>query len=346
MLGHVVNLLIHRQPVEKRMPQTFAERYPRSGIVFEHPGHQVEHHALLLALDGVGAATPVLRQRPAMLGCVTGSWQTPVPRESTCMEVIRVGPADQMRGDVAEDPGHHREVLQIVVRLEQRVTLVKLKNDASSAPDVTGLTPSQFENHFGRSVVARRDDARVVLPVERRAPEVDQLDPRVPHPPDSALRGGTQLGVPVATDEQDVLRLEVGVRQVIFMQKLDSIAELVGDVAHLLQRIADVPVALQEVEHGLTEDLERQAHVAEIIERVEHFHAQMFAARVLCVQLLQHVDLQLGRLAIFMNVLDDLHRHVAALVVILHFHHFAERAFSQRRDDLVAFAHPVARQVG
>ena len=60
-----------------------------------------------------------------------------------------------------------------------------------------------------------RHHAAVVLPVEGGGPEVDELDPGVPHPPDVPLVGGAVLAVPVRADEEDVLRLEVGVSQMI-----------------------------------------------------------------------------------------------------------------------------------
>ena len=39
------------------------------------------------------------------------------------MEIGRLCTAYEVGGDVAEYPGHHRKVLQVVVSLEQRVTL-------------------------------------------------------------------------------------------------------------------------------------------------------------------------------------------------------------------------------
>ena len=96
-----------------------------------------------------------------------------------------------------------------------RSHLVQLEHDAANTPDVTGLAPAKLQDHLGRSVVPGRHHAAVVLPVEGGGPEVDELDPGVPHPPDVPLVGGAVLAVPVRADEEDVLWLEVGVSQMI-----------------------------------------------------------------------------------------------------------------------------------
>ena len=57
--------------------------------------------------------------------------------------------------------------------------------------------------------------AAVVLPVEGGGAEVDELDPSVSHPPDVPLVGRAVLAVPVCAHEQNVLRLEVCVSQMI-----------------------------------------------------------------------------------------------------------------------------------
>jgi hypothetical protein len=43
------------------------------------------------------------------------------------------------------------------------------------------LAPAELKDDFRRAVVTRRYDRRVVLPLERRRPEVDQLDSGVAH---------------------------------------------------------------------------------------------------------------------------------------------------------------------
>lgn len=50
----------------------------------------------------------------------------------------------------------------------------------------------------------------------------------------------------LGVDEQYVLRLQIGVRQTVLVQKLDRVAHLVGHVSHVVQRVRFVIVfALQ-----------------------------------------------------------------------------------------------------
>jgi len=59
-----------------------------------------------------------------MLGGVSGRRGIPVPRESSVgLEKGRLGATDQVLGELSEDSSHHRQVLQVVVSLEQRVAL-------------------------------------------------------------------------------------------------------------------------------------------------------------------------------------------------------------------------------
>ena len=70
--------------------------------------------------------------------------------------------------------------------------------------------------------MSRRDDAAVVFPVEGGRAKVNQLHPRVPHPPEVALRRGAVLRAPVGRDKEDVLRLQVGVGEVVVVQELQD----------------------------------------------------------------------------------------------------------------------------
>ena len=125
---------------------------------------------------------------------------------------------------------------------DETTHLVQLEQDAADAPHVARLGPTQLQDHlrglqifltfhtniFRKSqveniiypVVSGGDDRAVVLPVEGGRAEVDELDPGVAHAPDVALGGGAVLAVPVRAHEQDVLRLQVGVGQVVVVQKL------------------------------------------------------------------------------------------------------------------------------
>ena len=49
---------------------------------------------------------------------------------------------------------------------------------------------------------------------------------------------------PVGGDEEDVLRLQIGVRQLAVVQEPDRVAELVRDVPDLVQRVGMIVVLL------------------------------------------------------------------------------------------------------
>ena len=100
--------------------------------------------------------------------------------------------------------------------------LIKLEDDGPSAPDIAGLGPAELKDDLRRPIMPRRDDAAVVLPVEGGRAKVDELDPGVPHPPKVPLRRRAVLGAPVGRDEQDVLRLQVGVGEVVVVQELQD----------------------------------------------------------------------------------------------------------------------------
>ena len=67
----------------------------------------------------------------------------------------------------------------------------------------------------------------MVLPVERSRAEVNELHSGVPHPSDVPLIRGAVLAVPVVAYKQNVLRLQVGVSQMIFVEKLETDLELI-----------------------------------------------------------------------------------------------------------------------
>ena len=115
--------MIHRESIEEWMLERLLQRQPGGRVVLQHPGHQVQHAALLLPRHRRRAQPSVLGQRSAVLGRILGRRRRPVPGQLAVLEEAGLGAADEVAGDVAEDPCHHRQMLQVVVSLEQRVTL-------------------------------------------------------------------------------------------------------------------------------------------------------------------------------------------------------------------------------
>jgi hypothetical protein len=57
----------------------------------------------------------------------------------------------------------------------------------------------------------------------------------------------------------------------IFVEKLDSIAKLVGHMTDLLQWITNVAIALEKIKDGLSENLKGETHVTvEVEDHQEH----------------------------------------------------------------------------
>lgn len=48
---------------------------------------------------------------------------------------------------------HHRQVLPVVVRLEESDAQIQFEEDASDAPHITGLIPAQLQNYFWSTIV-------------------------------------------------------------------------------------------------------------------------------------------------------------------------------------------------
>lgn len=51
---------------------------------------------------------------------------------------------------------------------------VELEDDATDGPYVAGVRPAELQDDFGRAVVPRRHDRRVVLVIKSRRAEIDQ----------------------------------------------------------------------------------------------------------------------------------------------------------------------------
>lgn len=124
---------------------------------------------------------------------------------------------------------HHRQVLQVIVGLEQGVSREELNQYAPNAPDIAREAPSQVEYNLGGTVVPRRHDRRVVFIVKGRRAKIDQPDLAIEEYSPLALHavrsvgGGWDVAVVSeclvgAVHQEDVLRLQIGVDQVDVMK--------------------------------------------------------------------------------------------------------------------------------
>ena len=71
---------------------------------------------------------------------------------------------------------HHREMLEIVMRLKESITSVEFDEDAANAPNVAWIAPSQIEYDLRCPVVPCRNDRGVVFVVKCCRSKVDKPD--------------------------------------------------------------------------------------------------------------------------------------------------------------------------
>ena len=113
--------------VQEWMFENLVKGQPGGRIILQHSGNKIQHHSLFLALQAAVTAAPVLGQRTAVLWRVPGGRRRPVPGQAARPVEAGLGAADHVSGNVAEDPAHHGQVLQVVMGLEQCVALKKRK---------------------------------------------------------------------------------------------------------------------------------------------------------------------------------------------------------------------------
>ena len=181
--------------------------------------------------------------------------------------------------------------------------------------------------------------------VESGRAEINESDFRISNEPEVLLLLVVVDLIERAVVEKNIFRLQIGVSEAVVVQKLDRVANLMGHLTHLLNGVWDVVVVLQEVEYGGSQHLEDDAHVAVIVEPIQHLHAAMLGAGVILCQLFKNVDLELCGLAILLNILDDFESKDFALSVVLHLDDLAERSLTERGDNFVAILYDVANVV-
>ena len=69
---------------------------------------------------------------------------------------------------------HHGEMLQVVVCLEKCVTCKKFDQDATNAPYVAWIAPTQIQYNFRCSVVSCRNDRGMVFIIKSCRAKVDE----------------------------------------------------------------------------------------------------------------------------------------------------------------------------
>ena len=136
-----------------------------------------------------------------------------------------------------------------------------------------------------------RYDGAVMLVVKSCTAEVDEPDFCVTDESEVLLLLAVVDLIVGAVIEEDVFRLEVRVGETVVVQELDCVAQLVGDLSHLFDRVGHVVVVLEKVEDGRAEHLEDETHVTVKVEPVQHLNTTMLTSGVVFCKLFQNVDL-------------------------------------------------------
>lgn len=65
-------------------------------------------------------------------------------------------------------------------------------------------------------------------------------------------------------------------------------------------------IVLQEIKHTCPKHFESDAHVAVVVEPIQHRHAQVFSVWIIFGEFVEHIDLQFGSVLVLSNVFDNL----------------------------------------
>lgn len=94
--------------------------------------------------------------------------------------------------------------------------------------------------------------------------------------------------------------------QLVIMEELDSLAQLEGHVAHLVDGVGQVVVVFEEIEGAKAQKLKGDTHVAMVVKPVKHLDTEVLVVRVFLVYFLQHIDLKSSCFLVLLHILNDL----------------------------------------
>ena len=119
------------QVLKKSVSQGLCECEPPPRIVYQHLPDHVEHVLNLIPPVLLQILRDVVEQGLAVLPHVLAVRARRVPVEPTSLEEPTSSLLRHPRGDVAEDPLHHSQMLSILVGLEKSTAEGEFINDAS-----------------------------------------------------------------------------------------------------------------------------------------------------------------------------------------------------------------------
>ena len=319
--------------VRKRIKETMSESLGKSEsstrIIDQHLPDQVEHVLDIIPPVLLQVVRDVVQQGLAVLPHILTISAVWIPVEATSLEELDPRVLRHPRGNMTQYSLHHRQVLPVLMGLEQCHTERKLINYAANAPNITGLTPAKLKNNFRSAVVTRGDDQTVMLVIKGGRAKVNQTYFRILN------NVHTILHLEVRVAEENVFWFEVSVGDSILVEEIDCITQFIRHLSHLSQRIWMILILLEKLINTLPQHLECDAHVSVEIKTVNHLYTSIFASRIVFSNLIQNVDLQLGRLTILLNIFDDLQSDCVVTKLVINLNNFAKCSLSQVCLDLI-----------
>lgn len=144
-------------------------------------------------------------------------------------------------------PEDHEQVLEVIVRWEEEIAGEHLRDDAADGPHIARILPvAALQYHFGRAILPSVDDGTVFLLRVRRASEIYQLD-LIRRRQHVILQLSMRSLLQVLPAQQDVLRLEVGVRVLVGMHESDGLEHLPGECLYHFNGKAGVIIAFDDI---------------------------------------------------------------------------------------------------
>lgn len=125
--------------------------------------------------------------------------------------------------------------------------------------------------------------------------------------------------------------------QLVIVEELDSLAQLEGHVAHLVDGVGQVVVVFEEIEGAKAQKLKGDTHVAMVVKPVKHLDTEVLVVRVLLIDFLQDVDFKSSSFLVLFHILYDLQGNSSpAPAVVDTLYNSAKGPLSQRAYNFIS----------
>ena len=314
---------------EEVVLQRVVRRYPRLGVVLQHPQDQVlEPQVVRHAVAGLAQPPPA---RPARLHAedvvdLAGARAAVllllahVEHVGTVGQLVEVSLGlgrlvQHVLGREAEHLHDLVDLVHLVLAGEQRLPRVHLHEDAAEAPHVDGEVVRDPEEDLGAAVEPALNVLIDALAELARGTEVDNLD-------------RTSLGVA----EENILWLQITMDnfQLGRGEEEERSGDLLCKFSSEVERHAPEVGVAQQVVQVVGEELEHQTQVVAPHEVVLQLDYVVLVLLVRAVHHLQQFVFYLSLLQERLLVLDDLDRDVTAFNLVLSLDYLTEGTFTNK----------------